>query len=98
VIHGIRFASRKEAARYQELLNLHNAGEIGPVLCQPCFPIAVVNPQGEEVPICRYYADFSYEDKAGNVIIEDVKGFKTPVYQLKKKLVEALYGIKITEI
>jgi len=31
-------------------------------------------------------------------VVEDVKGVKTPVYRLKKKLVEALHGITIQEI
>ena len=37
-------------------------------------------------------------DKEGQ-IVEDVKGFKTPIYRLKKKLVEASYpGTQIVEI
>jgi hypothetical protein len=30
-------------------------------------------------------------------VVEDVKGLPTPVYKLKKKLVEAQYGIQIRE-
>jgi hypothetical protein len=38
--------------------------------------------------VFTYKADFSYfTDKER--VVEDVKGFKTPVYKLKKKLVEA---------
>jgi hypothetical protein len=33
----------------------------------------------------------------GVVTIEDVKGMKTPMYILKKKQVEAIYPITITE-
>ena len=37
-------------------------------------------------------------DKEGQVV-EDSKGFKTPIYRLKKKLVEALYpGTQIREV
>ena len=37
-------------------------------------------------------------DREGQ-IIEDVKGFKTPIYRLKKKLVEACYpGTQIMEV
>ena len=37
-------------------------------------------------------------DKEGQ-IVEDVKGFKTPIYRLKKKLVEASYpGTQIKEV
>ena len=43
-------------------------------------------------------ADFRYFTGKQR-IVEDVKGFKTPVYRLKKKLVEATYrGTKILEI
>ena len=34
----------------------------------------------------------------GTITYEDVKGFKTEVYKLKKKLIETLYPIKITEL
>jgi hypothetical protein len=30
-------------------------------------------------------------------VVEDVKGYKTDVYKIKRKLVEALYSIKINE-
>ena len=43
-------------------------------------------------------ADFSYFTREKRVV-EDVKGYKTSVYKLKKKLVEALFaGVTITEI
>ena len=31
-------------------------------------------------------------------VVEDVKGFKTPLYRWKKKHVEAQYGITVTEV
>ena len=34
----------------------------------------------------------------GDVIVEDVKGYRTEAYQLKKKLMRAVYGIEITEV
>lgn len=49
--------------------------------------------------IGRYIADFRYTDKrTGDVVIEDVKGFKTELYKWKKRHVEAQYGIQIVEI
>lgn len=48
--------------------------------------------------ICNYILDFEVK-RLGNVTeYIDVKGISTPVYKLKKKLIEALYNIKITEI
>ena len=92
VIDGITFASKAEAARYNELKLLERSGEIDSLILQPVFPIAV-----NDKKICKYIADFSYYAGKKN-IIEDVKGMKTPVYRIKKKLVEAIYGIEITEV
>lgn len=48
--------------------------------------------------ICTYFADFviQYGDKRTEVI--DVKGVKTAIYRLKKRMVEASYGIIIKEV
>ena len=93
-VDGRVFASRAEARRYSELCLLEKAGEIKRLETQPVYPIVV---NGKK--ICTYIADFRYFDSGfSREIIEDVKGMKTPVYRLKKKLVEALYNITITEI
>ena len=47
--------------------------------------------------ICKYVADFVYIDK-GYEVVEDVKGMKTPTYNLKKKLMKAVHGIEIQEV
>ena len=46
---------------------------------------------------CSYIADFTYFDKDKNFIIEDVKGYKTEVYKIKRKLMRQK-GLIITEI
>ena len=94
-VDGIWFASKKEAKRYQELRLLEEAGEITHLELQPIYEI---NYKGEK--ICKYQADFRYFDQKKRMrVVEDVKGMKTPVYRLKKKLVEAFYhGTKITEV
>ena len=103
-IDGIWFDSKKEARRYQELKILEQANEISHLECQPAFPCII-----EGKKICTYKADFRYFDKkkkgkqgqTGCQVVEDVKSpaSKTPVYRLKKKLVEALYiGVNIVEI
>lgn len=92
VVDGITFASKKEAAHYCELKLAERAGEIKNLQLQPKFPIIM---NGKKVG--NYIADFSYLD-GGRIIVVDVKGFKTPVYRLKKRLVEAQYGITISEV
>lgn len=44
-----------------------------------------------------YVADFLVSFADGHKEIQDVKGVKTPIYKLKKKMVEAQYGEKIIE-
>jgi hypothetical protein len=43
-------------------------------------------------------ADFRYrQGPRGILVIEDVKGMRTPTYRLKRKMVEAQYGFEIME-
>ena len=96
-IDGVSFASKKEAKRYVELRALQSAGEIERLELQPKFDISIGGRH-----ICNYIADFKYTKLTPNgsaIVVEDVKGYKTSVYRLKKKLVEACYvGLVITEI
>lgn len=91
---GLRFASKAEAKRYGQLLLLERAGAITGITTQPRFPLSV-----NTVALGAYVADFSYHEN-GILVVEDVKSkaTKTPLYQLKKKLVKALYGIDVKEI
>lgn len=91
-INGIVFASKKEAHRYAALWLMARSGEISNLELQPKFPIVV---NGKKV--CTYIADFRYQNKQGDTIVEDVKGFLTPVYRLKRKLMFAVFGINILE-
>jgi hypothetical protein len=90
IVDNIKFDSAKEARRYCSLKVLQQTGIITKLELQPRFDIYV------EGKYCGFYkADFSYFRNKERVI-EDVKGVRTPVFNLKKKLVEALYPIKIT--
>ena len=94
VVDGRIFASKREAARYQELRLLQRAGKIRDLQCQPAFG-CVVN----QHIVCTYIADFQYFDvEKGKTVTEDVKGVKTAIYRLKKKLVLACGGIEIQEV
>lgn len=47
----------------------------------------------------NYIADFVYTDAlTGEIIVEDVKGFKTKDYVLKRKMMLYFHGIRIKEI
>ena len=88
---GHIFDSKKEAARYQELKLMQQAGDISNLRLQPKYCIHIENDK-----ICDYIADFAYIENRHH-IVEDVKGIKTAVYRLKKKLLRAIYGIDIRE-
>lgn len=92
VVDGVTFDSAAEARRYGELKLLERAAQITALELQPAFRLVVNN-----LLICTYKADFTYQDAANNRIVEDVKGMKTPVYNLKKKLMRAIHGIEIYE-
>ncbi len=104
-VDGIRFDSAKEARRYGELKLMEKAGEIHCLILQPKFNLFALSIYGKVTdPIGVYRADFSYctcKSKTGcedKLVMEDVKGFKTPLYRWKKKHVEAQYGIQIREV
>lgn len=93
------FDSQREARRYDELRMLYEAGEIQDLRLQANFTLqeGYVAADGEVVRPIVYKADFQYI-KDGNIIVEDVKGVRTPEYQMKKKLMQDRYCITITEI
>lgn len=90
---GHRHASIAEAERCDMLSDLEAKGDILLLEQQPKYKI-----QYEGTPICTYIADFRYcMADSGLVIVEDVKGCLTPVFNLKRKLVEAAYpGVVIS--
>lgn len=92
-VDGIKFHSKKEAARYAELRMLEMAGEISRLILQPQFGLIV-----NGIKIGKYIADFAYTDKEGNKIVEDVKGVRTREYLIKKNLMLACYGIEVAEV
>ena len=92
-IDGIRFASKREAKRYQELKLLERAKEIQDLKLQVPYVLIQKSAHGREI---KYVADFVYEEN-GQTIVEDSKGFRTDVYKLKKRLMAEVYGITIRE-
>lgn len=72
--------------------------------------LADIGRERDPALIGHYVGDFTFEErlvpKGGPVglrrewrrIVEDVKGFKTPLYRFKKKFVEAQYGIQVREV
>lgn len=98
-IDGITFDSKREAARYGVLKQLERAGEIQNLRLQVPYSWEITyTANGNQWSKKEtYVADFVYESKFGRMIVEDAKGFRTPVYRAKAKLMKKLYGIEILE-
>jgi hypothetical protein len=92
-IDGIVFDSKKEARRYSELKLLVKTGELVSFDRQVVFPILF-----EGQLLCKYVADFVTYSNHGLRTVEDVKGMRTRIYQLKKKMMRIINRIEIVEI
>jgi len=99
VINGHIVDSRREARRYQELLLLQKCGEISNLTRQVRFQLLPSQKGSDGKTIERpvsYVADFVYMHN-GKKVVEDVKGFRTPDYILKRKMMLFFHGIRILE-
>lgn len=103
---GERFDSRKELERYIVLLDRQKRGEIRNLERQKKFLLIPKQTDRSGKVLEReisYIADFVYEQRdpeklADERIIEDVKGYKTKEYIIKRKLFLYVYGERIKEV
>ncbi len=85
-LDGIKFASKKEARRYEELKLLQISGDVVFFLRQ----VPLFLPGG-----IKHVIDYLIFWSSGTVTFEDVKGYDTPQGKMKRTMVEAIYPIKI---
>jgi hypothetical protein len=106
---ALKFGSKREARRYDELCNLELAGEIKFLQVHPRYPlqsedgsVTIRYPNGR---IAVYTADFQYEeqndDDTETVVTEDVKSkpTMTEASTLRMAVFSSLYGreVRITK-
>lgn len=93
---GRLFDSKWERDRYCELKLLEKSGRIKDLKCQERFILIDKSKDHRET---AYVADFTYQEN-GKLVVEDCKSkiTKTPVYKIKKKLMQERYGIIIKEV
>lgn len=89
---GYRFDSKAEHRRWQQLQLLQSAGAIHDLTVHPVYTLSVNN-----LTICRYIADFEYQE-GDRLVVEDVKGRVTPVFAIKRRLMQACLGIQVREM
>jgi len=83
---GIKFSSKLESRYYSYIKDMQLSGEILFFLRQVPFHLP-----GNVI----YRADFMLFYADGNVEIWECKGFDTPEWLIKKKIVESIYPIEI---
>lgn len=91
-VDGRTFDSKLEATRWVQLKKMEEAGLIFDLKCQVPFTLEVAG-----CLICKYVADFVYINGDGSRVVEDAKGVRTREYQIKRKLMMAIYRIDIKE-
>ena len=94
VVDGITFDSKWESERYGQLKAMERGGIVTDLELQVKYDIVI-----NDIKICKYIADFVYKEESpdGKIreIVEDAKGFETPEFKLKKKLMKAVHNIDI---
>lgn len=94
------YDSRKEHRRANELRLMQRAGLISNLREQVKYELIPTqrDADGKLIEkVCYYVADFVYTDEHGNTVVEDIKGMRTDVYLIKRKLMLHVHGIRITE-
>lgn len=86
------FDSAKEAKRYKELALLEKVGQIQNLELQPRFLLQESFKKNNKTwRKLEYIADFKYIEN-GKTVVEDVKGFETKDFKIKRKLFEYKYA------
>jgi len=92
--NGIKFQSKKECARYDELILLQAAGLISKLKLQVTFPLqyGFTTIDGERIQPISYSCDFTYfETGIARRIVEDCKGFETAAFLKSWKQMKSIY-------
>lgn len=91
-VHG--FDSKREYDVACKLQALADRGVITELRKQVVFELI---PNQTKMRKITYRADFSYKDEDGKLVVVDVKGFKTEVYKMKRKMLKFVHGLDILE-
>jgi len=88
IVNGIQFDSIGEGLRYSELAWALDKNLISDLRIKTKYPLLI-----NGIEVCYYEDDFSYMiTYVGLRTIEDYKGRRTGLFNLKKKMFEAQYG------
>lgn len=88
-IDGFKFHSIAEGEYYKKLVLRKKAGEIKTFFMQVPIYLGKAN---------RYIVDFMVIENDGRASYDDVKGYETALFKLKRNIIEEVHGIKINVI
>jgi hypothetical protein len=92
MVDGILFDSQKEANRYCELSWMKNNGILEDFELQPVFILQEkFKKDGVTHRQIKYIADFKVIYPDGRVEVEDVKGYQTTDFKIKRKMFEVKF-------
>ncbi len=98
-LDGIMFASTLEAEAYVLLKSWERTGAIAALELQPAFELqGRFKVDGKYLRSIKYVADFRVTDKDGTVRVIEVKGVRTPVFNMKLKMFRLKFPDVILEI
>ena len=99
------YDSKREAKRARELKFMLADGQINGLREQVKFVLIPTQRDGAGKLLekeCAYYADFVYQNRKGELIVEDAKGARKGtayvVFVLKRKLMLQVHGIRVLEV
>ena len=98
---GLKFDSKAEHRHWLHLTALAKAGKIMDLRRQVPFELvpAQVTPDGKKIRSVVYVADFVYYEKGtGKIAVDDPKGFSTPEWKIKRKLMLMVHNIWVREV
>lgn len=110
-VDNVTFDSKREATRYIYLRDAQKRGEISNLRMQVKY--LLIPAQYEQDRTGRmagrirgrllerevsYIADFVYINEDGEEVVEDVKGMRTAVWVLKRKLMLYVHNIRVWEV
>jgi hypothetical protein len=86
IVDGIKFDSKEEAKRYSYLKSLEGT-QVFNLELQPKFVLLPsFKIDGKTIRGMVFTADFQYRNISGETVVEDLKGFVTVDYTMRKKL------------
>lgn len=98
IIDGLKFDSIKESKYYLYFKNQEKKGNISHLKTQVKFELQpAFKIENKKIRPIYYIADFTYIENGIKKVI-DVKGVRTEVYKIKKKLFEYKYQMEIKEL